>query len=127
MLKLEIIGNLGADATVQNVNGNIFVSFRVAHSTTSKDSQGNAIETTTWISCTKNGENSKLIPYLKKGTKVFCRGTGSLRLFWSDKIKQNVAGLNMNVTELELCGSNKDGKKENLPFNEPNKQQDPIF
>ena len=31
MIKLEIIGNLGADAEVKVYNGNKFVTFRVAH------------------------------------------------------------------------------------------------
>ena len=32
MLKLVIIGNLGADAELRNANGAQFLSFRVAHS-----------------------------------------------------------------------------------------------
>ena len=31
MIKIEVIGNLGADAQLQVVNGNKFVSFRVAN------------------------------------------------------------------------------------------------
>ena len=42
MLKAFIIGNLGADAEVKNSNGRDFVTFRVAHSFNSTDSNGNS-------------------------------------------------------------------------------------
>lgn len=32
MIRLEIVGNLGADAEIKDYNGSKFVSFRVAHS-----------------------------------------------------------------------------------------------
>jgi single-stranded DNA-binding protein len=32
MLKVELIGNIGADAEVKDYQGNKFVTFRVAHS-----------------------------------------------------------------------------------------------
>ena len=46
MFKIQIIGNLGADASVINSNGNEYVSFRVAHSEKFKKSDGSDIETT---------------------------------------------------------------------------------
>ena len=51
MLKMEMIGHLGADAEVKEFNGNKFVSFNVAH--TEKRNGG---ERTTWVSCTRNVE-----------------------------------------------------------------------
>ena len=51
MFKIQIIGNLGADASVINSNGNEYVSFRVAHSEKFKKSDGTDIETTVWASC----------------------------------------------------------------------------
>ncbi len=56
MIKLEIVGNLGADAEIKQYNGNKFVSFRVAHSEKWVDRQTGAITTqTTWVSCSLNG------------------------------------------------------------------------
>ena len=105
MLKCEIIGNLGADAEARTVNGQSFVSFRVAHSVTSTDTQTGAVtESTTWVSCTLNGDGGRLLPYLRKGTKVYLRGSVMLRLYEGNDGKKH-AGLNLYVAELELLNS----------------------
>lgn len=105
MLKCEIIGNLGADAESRTVNGQSFVSFRVAHSVTSTDTQTGAVtESTTWVSCTLNGDGGRVLPYLRKGTKVFLRGSVVLRLYVGND-GQRHAGLNLYVAELELLNS----------------------
>lgn len=105
MLKCEIIGNLGADAEARTVNGQSFVSFRVAHSVTSTDTQTGAVtEATTWVSCTMNGDGGRVLPYLRKGTKVFLRGSVVLRLYVGND-GQKHAGLNLYVAELELLNS----------------------
>lgn len=106
MLKLEVIGNLGANAERKNNNGEIFVSFRVAHSRRIVNkSTGEVTEETTWVSCSMNGDAGRLFPYLVKGQKVFVRGNGQLKLFTSSKDGQKHAGLNLRVSEIELCGS----------------------
>lgn len=106
MLKLEVIGNLGADAEVRNVNGSVFTSFRVADSRKVANRQtGEVTETTTWVSCTINGSADNLIPYLKRGQKVFVRGNAELKVYVSSSDGQRHAGLNLFVTEIQLCGS----------------------
>lgn len=106
MLKLEIIGNLGADAERKDVNGEKFLSFRVAHSRKITNRNTGEITTeTTWVSCTFNGDGGRLFPYLVKGQKVFARGNAQLKIFTSSKDGQQHAGLNLRVSELELCGS----------------------
>lgn len=105
MLKCEIIGHLGADAEARSVNGSNFVSFRVAHSVTQSDTQTGAVsETTTWVSCTMNGDGGKVLAFLRKGVRVFLRGNLSVRLFVGND-GQKHAGLNLYVSELELCTS----------------------
>lgn len=70
MIRLEIVGNLGADAEIKDYNGNKFVSFRVAHSEKWVDRQTGAITTqTTWVSCSLNGDGKGLTEYLKKVLK----------------------------------------------------------
>ena len=67
MIRLEIVGNLGADAEIKEYNGNKFVSFRVAHSEKWVDQQTGAISTqTTWVSCSLNGDGKGLTQYLKR-------------------------------------------------------------
>lgn len=104
MAKIEFIGNLGADAKVQTVNGQQFVSFNVADSEQFTDGDGNKQERTTWISCTLRGDGGKLLPFLLKGKTVFVRGYMSTRIFNSAKHHMMMAGVNCSVREIELIG-----------------------
>ena len=111
MLKVELIGNIGADAEVKDFQGNKFVTFRVAHSSRYKDAQGNETESTTWVDVTMNDTESKVVPFLKQGVKVFVRGNASLRVYSSPKDKMMKAGLQVSAWEIELCG----GQSEDVP------------
>jgi len=105
MKKLCVIGNLGADAVRKVENGRPFLSFSVADTRRRVDESGNVSETTEWISCTMNGENEKLLPYLKKGVRVWCSGDCAVRQYHSEKQRALVAGLNLYVRELELIST----------------------
>lgn len=102
MLSIEIIGNLGNDAEVKNINGKDVVAFNVAHS-----EKYNGQETTTWVSCLWYGNGGNLVQYLKKGTKVFARGRLSVTTY-QNRDNRWVAGVNMTVTEIQLCGGKTD-------------------
>lgn len=111
MFKAEIIGNIGADAEVKESQGKKFVTFRVAHSESYVDSAGTKHESTEWVDCVMSNVDSKVIPYLVRGVKVFVRGNARLRCYSSPKLRQMVAGLTINVLEIELCG----GSREDVP------------
>ena len=51
MLKLQLIGNLGQDAVVNNVGGKNVINFSVAHTEKYKNSEGTEVSKTTWVSC----------------------------------------------------------------------------
>lgn len=104
MSKIEFIGNLGADARIEEYQGRKFVSFNVADTESYTDQQGNKQEKTQWISCTLQGDGGNLLPYLKKGKTVFIRGYMSTRVFNSAKYRAMVAGVNCSVREIELVG-----------------------
>lgn len=108
MMKLSLIGNLGADARLENSNGGDFVAFNVAHTETIKKADGTKLERTTWVSCTINGRNEGLFPYLKKGTRVFVWGDPTFRTFHSEKQRMLAVGVNLFVRSLELVGGNPD-------------------
>lgn len=108
MLKGEIIGNLGADAEVKDVNGTKFVAMRVAHTDKWTDENGQEHKTTLWVDVTMNNTESKVLPFLRAGVKVFVRGNLSPRLYSSPKEKKMVAGLKISATEVELCGGSVD-------------------
>lgn len=104
MLKVELIGNLGADCEIKESNGSKFVTMRVAHTNKYKKEDGSEVEQTTWVDVTMNNPESKVIPFLKAGVKVFVRGNASLRVYSSQKDRCMKAGLTINAVEVELCG-----------------------
>lgn len=108
MLKCEIIGNLGADAQVKGENGKQFISFNVAHTDKWADEAGTVHEQTQWVSCIINDVNTKVLPYLLKGKTVYVRGDARLRVFSSEKERRMVAGMTVNVREVELLGGSSD-------------------
>lgn len=104
MFKVEVIGNLGADAEIKDVNGSKFVSMRVAHVDKWTTQSGEKKEVTTWIDVTMNDTESKVIPFLKTGVKIFVRGNASLRVYSSPKDRMMKAGLQISTREIELVG-----------------------
>lgn len=111
MLTCNVIGNLGDDAVLYENNGKPFVSFKVAHTRSYKKSDGTEVKTTQWVSCALNGKAEGLFLYLKKGVKVFVSGNLSTRVYSSPKERCMVAGLDLSVTSVELCG----GSSERVP------------
>ena len=105
MLKIDVIGNLGASAETKTQNGETFVTMRVAATNKYVNKEtGEIIENTTWVSCIWRGDHSRVTPFLLVGTKVFIRGDAALKMYVGHD-GQKHAGLNVRVQELELCGS----------------------
>lgn len=107
MLKAEIIGTIGADAEVKDFSGKKYVYLSVACSEYTKDQQGNRTDTTTWVSVLWYGEGGGLLPYLKKGAKVFIRGNLKAKAY-TDKQGAAKASININAFEVQLCGFKSD-------------------
>ena len=80
MFKVEAIGNLGADAEVRESNGSKFISFRIAHSEKYTTNNGDQRERTQWIDVIISNAESKVLPFLRQGVKVYVRGHASLRV-----------------------------------------------
>lgn len=108
MLRLQAIGNLGADAELRRQDGREFITFKVADTRKWHDAAGQEHTETQWISCTMNGAQNALLPYLKKGTKVYVDGSPSTRIYSSTMDRAMKAGLNLAVFNLELVGSSSD-------------------
>jgi len=120
MLKLEIIGNLGADAEKKTVNGSTFVGMNVAHTEKVADKKtGELTPSTTWVSVTVAHNIDKILPYLVTGTKVYVRGFMRLKVYTGHD-GQKHAGVNVSATELELCGGIKADKAEQPKDNNEN-------
>lgn len=108
MNRLEVIGNLGADAEVKAENGKQFVSLSIADTRRRKKADGTTQESTMWVSATINGDGGELLKYLVKGAKVCAIGEMEVRTYHSEKQRALVAGVKMFVRDIQLISTNVD-------------------
>lgn len=109
MIKMTVIGNIGADAVQRETNGRKYTTFNVAVSTKFKNQDGSETERTTWISCARDGQ-SQIDQWLKRGRQVYVEGTPSVSLYTDNQGHPN-CNLKLAVHRIELLG----GKDENQP------------
>ena len=109
MIKLQIIGNLGKDCIVKEINGKHVINFSVAHTERFKDAQGVQKERTTWVECAYWTDRTAIAPYLLKGTMVFAEGSPEADPY-TNKEGQAAATLRMRVLNVQLLGGNKDNQ-----------------
>jgi single-strand DNA-binding protein len=108
MIKLQIIGNLGGDCIMKEVNGKNVINFNVAHTEKFKDGQGNLKERTTWVNCAYWTDRTAVGQYLKKGKMVYAEGFPEADGYLN-KENQPAATLRMRVMNLQLLGGNEHG------------------
>lgn len=105
MIKLQVIGNLGKDCIVKEVNGKNVINFSVAHSERYKDPQGNQKERTTWVECAYWTDKTAVAQYLTKGRTVYAEGSPEADAY-TNKEGQAAATLRMRVQTVQLLGGN---------------------
>ncbi|TXI32809.1 MAG: single-stranded DNA-binding protein [Niabella sp.] len=108
MIKMQVIGHLGKDCIVNNVNGKNVINFTIAHSEKYKDSQGNNQERTTWVDCAWWTDRTGISQYLIKGKQVYVEGSPEVRSF-TRQDGTSGATLSMRVREVQLLSSRNDG------------------
>ena len=115
LLKMQVIGNLGRDASIKEVNGKKVINFSVAHTEKYKNSQGVVTEKTTWVECSM-WEKGNVAPYLKQGQLVHIEGTPSVNAYETKEGKP-AASLRLSVSAfgLQLLGSKKEDGKPTPP------------
>lgn len=118
MLQVSVIGNLGADAQVKSKNGNSFLCFNVAHTARVKNSNGEMVDQTQWVSVTMNHYSENFAKYLVRGTKVYVYGKLFSRI-WRDNQGISNVGLNVLADIVELCGSKADASSAAVPSGAP--------
>ncbi len=104
MIKLQVIGNLGKDAIVSNVNGKSVINFTVAHTEKYKDAQGNQKDKTIWVDCSYWTDRTAIAPYLKKGTQVYVEGAPDVRTYTTQDGRQG-ASITLRIANVQLLGS----------------------
>ena len=102
MIKMTVIGNIGADAVQRETNGRKYTTFNVAVSTKFKNQDGSETERTTWISCARDGQ-SPIDQWLKKGRQVYVEGTPSVSMYTDNQGHPN-CNLKLAVHRIELLG-----------------------
>lgn len=103
MFKGEVIGRLGADATAKEYQGREFVSFNVAHKASNKGANGEWQQVTEWVQVSWRGNGGRLLPYLKKGAKVFIRGELKPQRYKNAYGELQIS-LKVIASEVILCG-----------------------
>lgn len=106
MIKTTLIGHLGMDATIKDVNGKTVINFSVAHTESFKNSEGVKIEKTMWVACAHWSDRTAIAQYLKKGTQVYVEGIPSVDAY-TNKEGKLVANLKLRVNQIQLLGSAK--------------------
>ena len=105
MIKLQVIGNLGRDCTVNNVNGRTVINFSVAHTERYRDSTtGELKPKTIWVECAYWTEKTAVAPYLKKGTQVYAEGTPDTRSYTTQS-GENKISLTLRIHNVQLLGA----------------------
>ena len=102
MIKMTVIGNIGADAIQRETNGRKYTTFSVAVSTKYKKQDGTECESTTWISCARDGQTA-IDQWLKKGRQVYLEGTPSLQMY-TDNQGHPQCAMRLAVHRIELLG-----------------------
>lgn len=111
MIKMTMIGNLGRDAEVADVNGQKVIRFSVCHTDKYTDRSGQQQERRTWVKCSYWRADGRVgvADYLKTGQKVYVEGMPSVSTY-TDKNGQFAASLELRVMNLELVGGNGEAK-----------------
>ena len=122
MLQGTVIGNVGADAQVNNKDGREFVTFRVAHNDQWTDQSGQQHTNVIWVDCVLNG-HPKVTEFIKAGAQVVVMGSVSLRVYSSQKDRCMKAGMQIRVETIQLLGGATDEVPRRL-FDEHGVQHD---
>ena len=83
-LTMQILGNIGQDATVSEIAGRFCINFSVAHNQQFTDNDGVVRKITTWVNCgywKDKREKTAIAQYLKAGTYVAVDGIPSHRQY----------------------------------------------
>lgn len=110
MIKLQVIGNLGKDCVMNQVNGKNVINFNVAHTEKFKDNSGAVKEKTTWVECAYWTDRTGVAPYLKRGSQVYVEGVPELRYYQKNDGTPGTS-LSLRVLSLQLIGSKPEGSQ----------------
>ena len=118
MIKLLLLGHLGNDAIVNNVNGRNVINFQCCHSEKYKDAQGTEVNKSVWVSCAYWTDKTNIAQYLKKGTRVYVEGQPDVKLYRNSN-GENKSNITCRVISIQLLGSSQKETTVNTNANPP--------
>ncbi|SHK78562.1 single-strand DNA-binding protein [Chitinophaga jiangningensis] len=110
MIKLQLIGHLGRDAVLREVNGGSVLSFTVAVNEKFRDKAGVLNERTTWVDCSM-WDRPQMAPYLLQGTLVHIEGAPKADSYVSTHSGALSSILRLRVFSLQLLSRKDDEKR----------------
>jgi len=124
MIRLEVIGYLGNDAEVKEINGRKKTVFSIAANEKWKTKEGETKTKTTWVRCMYNTD--KIAKYLTKGKLLYIDGTPYANA-WEGK-NGIQADLNINVNKLQFlnAGTNQKTAKAEAPAQGKGQESDDL-
>ena len=100
MIKLQIVGNLGKDCILKEVNGKNVINFSVAHTEKFKDSTGSSKRTNYLGRIVLTGQTERLLRLiLKKGRWYYAEGSPEAEAY-TNKENMPAATLRMRVRDI---------------------------
>lgn len=117
MKQMMIIGNIGQDAVIQSWERD-YSTFSVAVNERYKDKEGVTHDKTEWYSIISL--NTKLAPYLRKGTRVFVQGKPTTSLYRSKSGDVRISR-EIRADKIELLGG---GEIDNSRSAAPSSEQE---
>ena len=103
MIKQQVIGHLGQDCIVNNVNGKTVINFSVAHTDKWVNQAGQQQEKILWVNCAYWSERTNIANYLKKGTQVYVEGIPDVKTY-TTKTGEVIPQLTLRVQMVQLVG-----------------------
>ena len=127
--KLIVVGNLGGDPEMKEVNGQAVTTFSLATNRRWNNAQGQQVDETTWFRVSVWGRRAEVAnEYLMKGSKVLVEGrlkpdadTGGPRL-WTRQDGTPAASFEVTADNFSFVGSKSDNASE-TPRAEPVQRQ----
>jgi single-strand DNA-binding protein len=124
MLKAQVLGHLGNDCQVSNVNGVTVINFNCCHTEKYKNKEGVVVSKSVWVNCSYFTEKTAIAQYLKKGTQIYAEGTPSVDIY-KNKDNQSIPQLRLRVNMVQLLGSSnrQDNPQPQQPVNNAEQQE----
>lgn len=100
MIEFSIIGNLGADAVMNNANGKPIINFAICRSESWKRRNGE--DKKYWVDCAYFNDSEELLNLLKKGVQVYAKGTPDVGVHIKKGTNEPVAVQYLRVSKIEI-------------------------